>query len=162
MAGGPAPAASRTRSSPSSRGSSPTAVRRERVAGATAIAVEIVRNNRPGRLCRRSPRWVVERFFAWIAATAASRRTRGNPRFARVFLDAALHHAADPTARAIRMSFELDFSGFRNPAPATRRQGWHRRQIPGTGSSNFHLLAHDLKRILMHHGVWTFSTARTG
>ena len=53
---------------PSSRRSSPTAATPgSRVAGATAIAVEIVRKN-PDQVgfAVQPRRWVVERFFAWI------------------------------------------------------------------------------------------------
>ena len=88
----------------------------KRVAGATAIAVEIVRKN-PDQVgfAVQPRRWVVERFFAGIGR---------NRRLAKDFeatLESALslplrrlHHAAHPTARAIRMSFELDSKNWDN------------------------------------------------
>src|SRR5215213_1549595 len=82
----------------------------KRVAGATAIAVEIVRKN-PDQIgfAVQPRRWVVERFFAWIGRKPPPRQgLRGNPRIRPSLPLRRLHHAAHPTARAIRMSFESD------------------------------------------------------
>ena len=76
----------------------------KRVAGATAIAVEIVRKN-PDQIgfAVQPRRWVVERFFAWIGRNRRSPRTSRQPRIARAFLYAA-HHAAH---RRLRNQDEL-------------------------------------------------------
>ena len=77
----------------------------KRVAGATAIAVEIVRKN-PDQIgfAVQPRRWVVERSSPGSAATAASPRTSRQPSTRPSLPLRRLHHAAHPTARAIRMS----------------------------------------------------------
>ena len=82
----------------------------KRVAGATAIAVEIVRKN-PDQVgfAVQPRRWVVERFFAWIGRNRRlAKDFEATLEFRPSLPLRRLHHAAHPTARAIRMSFESD------------------------------------------------------
>src|SRR6187551_180848 len=81
----------------------------KRVAGATAIAVEIVRKN-PDQIgfAVQPRRWVVERFFAGSAATAASPRTSRQPSNPPEPSSTPPPSCCSPDGRAIRMSFESD------------------------------------------------------
>ena len=64
---------------------------------------------RPDRLRRPAPALVVERFFAWIGRNRHLAKDFEATLEIRPSLPLRrLHHAAHPTARAIRMSFEFE------------------------------------------------------
>ena len=119
--GGPAPAASRHAFPFIAKVFADSGYAGKRVAGATAIAVEIVRKN-PDQVgfAVQPRRWVVERFFAWIGRNRRlAKDFEATLEFRPSLPLRRLHHAAHPTARAIRMSFEFELLSTR----AAKRAG---------------------------------------